>query len=55
MDFRTLEEHEGHVHVHTHATHGHARGSTSPKEDLGLTEVIRRRIVLQVRLINFII
>ncbi|KAJ6720727.1 METAL TRANSPORT PROTEIN [Salix viminalis] len=43
---KAAEEHEG--HVHTHATHGHAHGSASPKEDLVLTELIRRRIVSQV-------
>ncbi|KAJ6772452.1 METAL TRANSPORT PROTEIN [Salix koriyanagi] len=45
---KAAEEHEGHVHVHTHATHGHAHGSSSPEEDLALTELIRRRIVSQV-------
>jgi zinc transporter 1/2/3 len=43
------QEHEGHVHVHTHATHGHAHGSASLNEDLALSEMVRRRVISQVR------
>ena len=46
------EEHAGHVHVHTHATHGHAHGSASPSQELVLSELIRQRIISQVKL-NF--
>ena len=48
-DEEAAEEHAGHVHVHTHATHGHAHGSASLKEDLALSELVRRRVVSQVR------
>ena len=43
------QEHAGHVHVHTHATHGHAHGSASPSDEESLSDLIRRRIVSQVR------
>lgn len=47
----TDEEHAGHVHVHTHATHGHAHGSRSaaPSAELTLPQLIRYRIISQVR------
>jgi zinc transporter 1/2/3 len=43
------DEHVGHIHVHTHATHGHTHGSTS--HDSISSELIRQRIISQVRLI----
>lgn len=44
------EEHAGHVHVHTHATHGHAHGSSTPSDEESLSDLVRRRIISQVRL-----
>lgn len=48
-DEENHDQHSGHLHVHTHATHGHAHGSSSLTQDLGLPELIRRRITSQVR------
>jgi zinc transporter 1/2/3 len=48
------EEHAGHIHVHTHATHGHAHGSAAHPEgaeELNMAELIRFRVISQVRLI----
>jgi zinc transporter 1/2/3 len=48
------EEHAGHIHVHTHATHGHAHGSAAhpeEAEELNMAELIRFRVISQVRLI----
>lgn len=42
-------EHEGHLHVHTHATHGHAHGSAFTAEDSGSSELVRHRVISQVR------
>lgn len=39
------DDHSGHIH----ATHGHANGFASPTQDLGLPDLIRRRIISQVR------
>ena len=43
------DEHAGHIHVHTHATHGHAHGSTTSSEGSITSELIRSRIISQVR------
>jgi zinc transporter 1/2/3 len=43
--------HVGHIHVHTHATHGHTHGSTNSSHDSISSELIRQRIISQVRLI----
>lgn len=45
------EEHAGHIHAHTHATHGHAHGSAAHSEELNTAELIRFRVISQVRLI----
>ena len=52
VDEEMHEEHEGHVHVHTRATHGHAHGSATHHEELNLAELIRFRVISQVRLIS---
>jgi len=46
------DEHAGHIHVHTHATHGHAHGSAVSSEDAETSELIRQRIISQVRSIS---
>lgn len=52
-DETTAEDHHGHVHVHTHATHGHAHGSASSQSNT--SDLIRHRIIAQVRLIYLLI
>ena len=47
------DHHAGHVHVHTHATHGHAHGSADSSQELALPELIRKRVISQVRFINY--
>ncbi|KAK0598791.1 hypothetical protein LWI29_038032 [Acer saccharum] len=47
------DRHVGHVHVHTHATHGHAHGSADLSQELALPELIRKRVISQVRFINY--
>lgn len=49
VDEEMSGDHAGHVHVHTHATHGHAHGSADSSQELGLPELIRKRVVSQVR------
>lgn len=52
LDYEEMaEDHSGHVHVHTHATHGHAHGSADSSQELALPELIRKRVVSQVRFI----
>ena len=51
-DEETGDEHAGHIHVHTHATHGHAHGSAVASGDSETSEVIRQRIISQVRSIS---
>ncbi|KAJ4705785.1 Zinc transporter protein [Melia azedarach] len=48
VDEEMSGDHAGHVHVHTHATHGHAHGSADSSQELGLPELIRKRVVSQV-------
>lgn len=47
------ESHVGHVHVHTHATHGHAHGASDSGNELPLHELIRKRVISQVRWFEF--
>lgn len=43
------EEHASHVHVHTHATHGHAHGEAIVSQETSSSDLIRHRVVSQVR------
>lgn len=48
-DEEIADEHAGHIHVHTHATHGHAHGAALSSHDSETSEIIRQRIISQVR------